>query len=640
MLPVQVISTGVDACKILQADLLHSVKLCQIRFGGRTELATELDPHVVDVCNRLEAVLSHGLRTKALPKKNHSTIKQVTELVLGGNGQEPVVVFWHFVRDFLTKHERDRYEQLKQIYTDNGRGRAWLRSALNEKSLERYMLCLIDAAPEHISVYYEDWAFLRDQELSNVLPQAAAGLASILFAINICRAELNQDGGSGIPPEPVIPAPISIPGDKGKSRRRRVPGNIISFDEDDIAGRLEEFSSSVSRSSSSTQNTSPTENVVVIGVECVEPMIDDNGGQSDIDISGECDIGSDPDNKKGLRPISNSSIGELIPVPLTEETQTSEDSLSVPSFSEDADAGSVETVEACSGPSGIEVALDSKVARLQKDMEVLKETNQALKAQLKLTSRQHQQDLQTLESRKQALDRENELLKHQLRKYVGAVQMLKQQEGHNEEADLYEKKLVQVAEMHGELMELNDRLQRCLQNKDATIKRLRAELESLRGPLLESDDEDLCSPALISLWIPSVFLAGNNSSQHHVYQIHLRICDEEWNVYRRYAQFYLLHKTLKKQYPVIGTFFFPPKKTLGNKDAKFVEERRQRLQQYLRRVMNHLTSSHTLLTTAPSKPLLISLMPFFGEQQPVEDKRKTSPFSREGPPDSPQYTGL
>ncbi|KAG8288566.1 Sorting nexin-29 [Homalodisca vitripennis] len=328
------------------------------------------------------------------------------------------------------------------------------------------------------------------------------------------------------------------------------------------------------------------QSVVVIGVECVEPMVDDNGGQSDIDISGECDISSDPDNKhrtdeqvveldkgrsppptaeKGLRPISNCSIGELIPVPLTEETQTSEDSLSVPSFSEDADAGSVEAVEACSGPSGIEVALDSKVARLQKDMEALKETNQALKAQLKLTSRQHQQDLQTLEVRKQALDRENELLKHQLRKYVGAVQMLKQQEGHNEEADLYEKKLVQVAEMHGELMELNDRLQRSLQNKDATIKRLRAELESLRGPLLESDDEDLCSPALISLWIPSVFLAGNNSSQHHVYQIHLRICDEEWNVYRRYAQFYLLHKTLKKQYPVIGTFFFPPKKTLGNK---------------------------------------------------------------------------
>lgn len=40
--------------------------------------------------------------------------------------------------------------------------------------------------------------------------------------------------------------------------------------------------------------------------------------------------------------------------------------------------------------------------------------------------------------------RENELLKHQLRKYVSAVQLLKQQEGYSEEASLYEKKLVQV----------------------------------------------------------------------------------------------------------------------------------------------------------------------------------------------------
>ncbi|XP_054267028.1 sorting nexin-29 isoform X2 [Macrosteles quadrilineatus] len=627
MLAAQAITSQTDARKNLQTELLHSVKLCQTRFGGRTELATELDPHVVDVCNKLEAVLSHGLRTKALPKKNHSAIKQVTELVLGNNGQEPPV-FWHFVRDFLTKHERDRYEQLKQIYTDTGRGRAWLRSALNEKSLERYMLCLTDALPDHISEYYEDWAFLRDQDLSNVLPPAAAGLASILFAINICRPELNHNGSGGNALEPVIPAPTTIPGDKMKNRRRRVPGNIISFDEDDISG-------SIGRSSPPTQSTSPTE-VVVIGVECVEPLADENGGASDIDISGECDMTTDDENK-GLRPISNSNVGELIPVPLTEETQTSEDSLSVPSFSEDADSVSVEAVEACSDST--EVALDSKVARLQKDLEAMREATQGLKAQLRLQAKQHQQDRQSLESRNMALDRENELLKHQLRKYVGAVQMLKQQEGHNEEADLYEKKLVQVAEMHAELMELNDRIQRRLQNKEATIRRLRTELESLRGPLLESDDEDLCSPALVSLWIPSVFLASNEGSSHHVYQIHLRICDEEWNVYRRYAQFYLLHKTLKKQYPVIGTFFFPPKKTLGNKDAKFVEERRQKLQQYLRRVMNHLISSHSLLTTAPSKPLLISLMPFFGDQPP-DVKQKSSPFSRNSAPDSPQYAGL
>lgn len=79
MLATQVISQGLpqDIRKKLQSDLLHSVKLCQTRFGGRTELATELDPHVVDVCNKLEAVLCHGLRSKVLPKKNNSAIKSV-----------------------------------------------------------------------------------------------------------------------------------------------------------------------------------------------------------------------------------------------------------------------------------------------------------------------------------------------------------------------------------------------------------------------------------------------------------------------------------------------------------------------------------------------------------------------------------
>lgn len=81
--------------------------------------------------------------------------------------------------------------------------------------------------------------------------------------------------------------------------------------------------------------------------------------------------------------------------------------------------------------------------------------------------------------------------------------------------------------MHGELMELNERLQRALQSKEATIKRLRSELETLRGPLLESEDEEVCSPALVSLWITSVFLAGTSSSQHHVYQVSnspMRVC--------------------------------------------------------------------------------------------------------------------
>jgi hypothetical protein len=50
-----------------------------------------------------------------------------------------------------------------------------------------------------------------------------------------------------------------------------------------------------------------------------------------------------------------------------------------------------------------------------------------------------------------------------------------------------------------------------------------------------------------------------------ILQVYIRIRDDEWNIYRRYAQFYSLHKELKKHDAIVSTFDFPPKKTLGNK---------------------------------------------------------------------------
>jgi hypothetical protein len=73
--------------------------------------------------------------------------------------------------------------------------------------------------------------------------------------------------------------------------------------------------------------------------------------------------------------------------------------------------------------------------------------------------------------------RENELLKHQLRKYVTAVQLLNKQ--HNatpssseaeSEARLYEAKLGQLAEMHSELLEMNQRLKLDLITKEVNLK--------------------------------------------------------------------------------------------------------------------------------------------------------------------------
>lgn len=70
--------------------------------------------------------------------------------------------------------------------------------------------------------------------------------------------------------------------------------------------------------------------------------------------------------------------------------------------------------------------------------------------------------------------------------------------------------------MHGELMELNRRLQISILAKEEIIKRLQEELVSLRGPL---PSEDFSLHKLISLWVPSAFLSGRYTDPHHVYQV-------------------------------------------------------------------------------------------------------------------------
>ncbi|KAG7169563.1 Sorting nexin-29-like [Homarus americanus] len=257
------------------------------------------------------------------------------------------------------------------------------------------------------------------------------------------------------------------------------------------------------------------------------------------------------------------------------------------------------------------------------------EATSMLRAEIALQQTQHQEALDRINTKVNTLTRENELLKHQLKKYVGAVQLLRREgscEGpitlpnkptpeyrdYHHEAAAYELKLIQVAEMHGELMEFNERLHRLLRMRETQVRCLREQLVELRGPLpneldeneefeddtsITSDPNTLTSSrtfhTLINIWIPTAFLTGTSADAHHVYQIYIRIRDDLMNVYRRFAQFYELHKQLKKKDPIV--LDFPQKKTFGYKDDSVVEERRVRLQLYIRQVVNLLLNSNPQL---------------------------------------------
>ncbi|KAK3091396.1 hypothetical protein FSP39_019582 [Pinctada imbricata] len=745
--------------------LLDAVKQCQVRFGGRTELAADADSRVSCLCAAWEVALQHGIKHNS---KAILALKQMTELtgltkvtdIFSDKESEPV--FWNYVKEHLTKHEQDRFYTLKQISTDMGRGRSWLRACLNEHSLERYMHMLIER-DDLLSLHYETWAFLRDQEKNSMLPMMSAGLGSILFAINIDNPDLNAVcktttttiniphaskplvGRMEEEPRPVIAGeespPLVIDSKKKEKKKKKKTTNIVSFDENDSGTYTADidypdFGSKYKSDESHSQQAKTDKDSGIEGSETNdvvpqinlegdsfgatsngnyqrsisyrrEPSLQSNGSQ-DRPPSVSSLSSADLDNSSDLNSFYSDTVGL---VPLTPLGQPISPVIRAASGSE-VYGSSVDSSEG-PGYTGMEVetaalALDM-VQRgtnfsyrtagdgvnmeevIKKDVMSTEELKQAVVAMMVRKDEVEeqnrniqgmlQQEMETssllraeIEDMKQtssarqekdltkyqALQKENELLKHQLRRYVNAVQMLRaegsQIDGnlgihledpqpsippaksnidYSHEASEYEKKLIQVAEMHGELMEFNEMLHRQINSKDALIKRLQSELVSLRGPLpqdlqlatedmgADSDSNPLQARTLVNVWIPAAFLQGASSDVHHVYQVYIRIKDEEWNIYKRYSQFHQLHVKLKKVYPKITKFEFPPKKTIGKKDARVVENRRCLFQSYLRHVINFMVDNDKTLSTKINKESFIQLLPFFSDKKlPEKDQKK------------------
>lgn len=836
--------------------LLDAVKQCQVRFGGKSELATDHDSRVSCLCAQFEVILSHGLKKSTANPL--SAIKQITGLPYIPGDQD--IGFWSVIKEHLTPHELQRYLSLKNIISDAGRGRAWLRSTLNEHSLERYFHMLLGNV-QLLRQFYEPWSFLLDEERSSMLPTMARGLGSILFAINIDNEELNGskvglstlsslmqtydmvtapdiDDTNSETKATLASAPVVLKEGKKKKKKKKAVVSIVSFNDDKsgthiVSGsptrvsqlgkmKTDSFESSSSSSDlvartgpqtvledgdlntqglipATHSNINPRETDLSIskqldpenssksldskdsqystedGLEVNHQMSSSRKGSNPIEIvqqngeygpyatsfpaktppstpydadtlaeyankrkSVDAEAVTDQlqmqtefnhENKLDYLPREDSSpfeegdgsshlnlsktasessveressplhskpsfhvLGEdeEIPIyPLTQDSVVNQDdsqsndssSLAFSADVENAALGlalaqkglsdglteekQTESSEKYSAMTHDELRqammtimsknddLQDKNRSLRTLLDSEMEHSALVRGQLEETQKRVQEREEKFTAEIQSLTRENELLKNQLKKYVGAVQMLRRDgpsavDGlpglrledtqppiperkvpsvdYSEQAEQYEEKLIQVAEMHGELMEFNEYLTKHLKAKEYYIQQLKDELVELRGPLpMDNPDSDPNSPdsdsaslsqtnrALINLWIPSAFLRGKNKDGFHVYQVYVRIRDEEWNVYRRYSEFRELHLRMRKAYPIVNTFDFPPKKTVGNKDSKFVEARRKKLQHYLRCVINFAVSNFQQLSENPSKESLITLLPFFGD---------------------------
>uniref|UniRef100_A0A667IG45 Sorting nexin 29 n=1 Tax=Lynx canadensis TaxID=61383 RepID=A0A667IG45_LYNCA len=757
--------------------LLDAVKQCQIRFGGRKEIASDSDSRVTCLCAQFEAVLQHGLKRSRGLALTAAAIKQAAGFA---SKTETEPVFWFYVKEVLSKHELPRFYSLRHIASDVGRGRAWLRCALNEHSLERYLHMLL-ADRSRLSTFYEDWSFVMDEERSSMLPTMAAGLNSILFAINIDNKDLNgqskfaptvsdllkestqnvtsllKESTQGVSslfreitassavsilikpeqdtePLPVVSKHVSTDAKCKKERKKKKKvTNIISFDDDEEENSGDVFKKIPGAGESSEENSDRSSVNILSAFE--SPFgPNSNGSQSsnswkidslslngefgyqkldvksiddeDVDNNEDDVYGGSMSGRKCLghsgspeKPLdANARLAQMHSWAPLQVLQGDADVLfpvsGVGSYGPaDAPLGSLENgtgpedhvlpepgsrysvetsppgqggplsslLPSSSVPESMTinelrqaiVAMMTRKDELEEENRSLRnlldgemEHSAALRQEVDVLKKKVAEQEERHVTKVQALARENEVLKVQLKKYVGAVQMLKREgqtaeavpnlwnvdgevavteqkpgEVAEELASSYERKLIEVAEMHGELIEFNERLHRALVAKEALVSQMRQELIDLRGPVpgdLSQTSEDqslsdfeISNRALINVWIPSVFLRGKAANAFHVYQVYIRIKDDEWNVYRRYTEFRGLHHKLQNKYPQVRGYSFPPKKAIGNKDAKFVEERRKQLQNYLRSVMNKVIQVAPEFAASPKKETLVQLMPFF-----------------------------
>ncbi|XP_017151918.1 sorting nexin-29 [Drosophila miranda] len=210
--------------------LKESARQISLHYDGK-ELATERDESVQEFCEALEDLLSYGLRQSiSVTFSAASFLQNMQEIVTGnaggsggGNGSNNNdTTFWDFCQSHLTPHERQRYMELKQIWTKTGRGRAFIRSTLNEKRLQSHVLTWL-SDEEQLHRYYTPWSLLLNEEAAKKLPEILDSLKDVLFALQVDTTELNAPKRStaAVPgkEEPIIYAPNPVPVASRKQRR-------------------------------------------------------------------------------------------------------------------------------------------------------------------------------------------------------------------------------------------------------------------------------------------------------------------------------------------------------------------------------------------------------------------------------------
>lgn len=139
--------TSVEAS--IKSKLVDSIKDIQADFGeGNPEKPIENNEQTHALVTAIEAIFIHGLKGQSSRAVKASS----------NRGQLPQPNFWTFVLYFSHRQMINRIDKLSAVTTDVGKGRAWIRLALNEEGLVSYLKTMCS---DQVCVHIFSWVCMK-----------------------------------------------------------------------------------------------------------------------------------------------------------------------------------------------------------------------------------------------------------------------------------------------------------------------------------------------------------------------------------------------------------------------------------------------------------------------------------------------
>jgi hypothetical protein len=95
-----------------------------------------------------------------------------------------------------------------------------------------------------------------------------------------------------------------------------------------------------------------------------------------------------------------------------------------------------------------------------------------------------------------------------------------------------------------------------------------------------------CTTIKVSIPAASTTTKKPGDPPHTIYILHVTSGITQWNIRRRYSDFYYIHHLLKKYVLEENFPQLPPKRYFGSNDSKFIEERRIQLERYIKTLVS------------------------------------------------------